>query len=344
MADLPEPRATVVIPNWNGARFLPACLAALDRQTLGAPGSAAVELIVVDNGSSDASLEILRGQPGVRLIPLPGNLGFAAAVNVGIRAARAPVIALLNNDTEVEPDWLEALVSALEANPAAGSATSKVLQFADRRRFHTTGDTLDLAAMAANRGWGELDEGQYDHSTAVFGANAAAAAYRRALFDDIGSFCEDFGSYMEDVDLAWRARLAGWGCVFAPEARVYHHVSATGGGPLASYLVARNRLLMIARCYPGPLLRRQLPGVLAAQLRLAWQALRSWRGAAARATLRGLFAGLVGWPRMLPARRRIQAGRRLGDAALEALLAGDPANPPRPPVTEAQRIRDVSPG
>lgn len=344
MADLPEPQATVVIPNWNGARFLPACLAALDRQTLGAPGSAAVELIVVDNGSTDASLEILRAHPGLRLLPLPGNLGFAAAVNVGIRAARAPVIALLNNDTEVEPDWLAALLSALAANPAAGSATSKVLQFADRQRFHTTGDTLDLAAMAANRGWGEVDAGQYDQATAVFGANAAAAAYRRALFDDIGSFCEDFGSYMEDVDLAWRARLAGWGCVFAPAARVYHHVSATGGGPMASYLVARNRLLMIARCYPGPLLLRHLPRVLSAQLGLAWQALCSWRGAAARATLRGLFAGLVGWPRMLEARRRIQAGRRLGDAALEALLAGDPANPPRPPVTEVGRVRDVTPG
>lgn len=321
----PPPRATVVIPNWNGARFLPTCLEALDRQSLGAPGGPTVELIVVDNGSTDGSLDLLRARPGVRLLALPGNLGFAAAVNVGIRAARAPIIVLLNNDTEAEPGWLAALVDVLEADHRVGSASSKVLQFADRGRFHTTGDCLDLAGMAANRGWGELDEGQYDGASEVFGANAAAAAYRRDLFDDIGGFAEDFGSYMEDVDLAWRARLAGWRCVFVPAARVYHHVSATGGGPMASYLVARNRLWMIARCYPGRLLIRHLPRVLAAQLRLAWQALRAWRGAAARATLRGLLAGLAGLPHMLPSRRRIQAARRIDDAELARWMgaAGD---------------------
>jgi GT2 family glycosyltransferase len=316
----PLPRASVVIPNWNGARFLGPCLDALDRQSLGTMADGAFEVLVVDNGSTDDSAAVLAGYPAVRVMPLPANLGFAAAVNVGIRVSRAPVIVLLNNDTEAEPGWLSALLSALDAHPQAGMAVSKLRQFADRERLHTTGDTLDRAAMAANRGWGELDRGQYDAAIEVFGANAAAAAYRRALFEDIGWFCEDFGSYMEDVDLAWRARLAGWGCVFAPDAVVYHHVSATGGGPLASYFVARNRLFMIARCYPGRLLAQNLHRVVAAQLRLAWQALRSWRGAAARATLRGLGAGLVGWPRMLHARRQIQAKRRLGDAAMERLM------------------------
>lgn len=199
-------------------------------------------------------------------------------------------------------------------------ATSKVRLFDRRDHLHTTGDTLDLAGMAGNRGVWELDRGQYDQATEVFGANAAAAAYRRALFEAIGPFEEAFGSYMEDVDLAWRARLAGWGCVFVPDALVYHQVSATGGGPMASYLVARNRIWLLARNYPSRLLLKHAPRVLGAQLGIAWRALRAWRGAAARATLRGQLAGMLGWPRMLSARRRIQASRRIALTELERLM------------------------
>lgn len=314
------PRATVIIPTWNGARFLPPCLAALDAQSLGGLDSGVFETIIVDNGSTDDTSELLAGYPGLRVMPLPCNLGFAAGVNVGIRAARSDTIVLLNNDTEVAPGWLEALLKALDASPEAGMATSKVRLFDRRDHLHTTGDTLDLAGMAGNRGVWELDRGQYDQATEVFGANAAAAAYRRALFEAIGPFEEAFGSYMEDVDLAWRARLAGWGCVFVPDALVYHQVSATGGGPMASYLVARNRIWLLARNYPSRLLLKHAPRVLGAQLGIAWRALRAWRGAAARATLRGQLAGMLGWPRMLSARRRIQASRRIALTELERLM------------------------
>jgi GT2 family glycosyltransferase len=134
-------------------------------------------------------------------------------------------------------------------------------------------------------------------------------------------FAEAFGSYMEDVDLAWRARLGGWRCAFVPDAVVYHHLSATGGGPLSSYLVARNRIWLIARNYPTQLLVRHSRRVVGAQARVARDALRAWRGPAARATLRGQAVGLVTWPRMLAARRRIQSSRRLGDAEMEHLMA-----------------------
>ncbi len=316
-------RASVVIPTWNGARFLDPCLEALDRQTLGGLASGAYETIVVDNGSTDATGDVLARYPAVRVVRFPRNRGFAAAANAGIAASRTDVIVLLNNDTEAEPGWLAALVGAIEADPRIGMATSKVRLWDRRDVLHTTGDTVDLAGSAANRGVWEVDRGQWDDRRAVFGANAAAAAYRRALFDDVGGFEEAFGSYLEDVDLAWRARLAGWGCVFAPDAVVYHHVSATGGGPLASYLVARNRVWLIARDYPARLLARHWRQVLAAQARVAREALAAWRGAAARATLRGVAAGLITWPRMLPARRRIQARRRVSDQALEALLRGE---------------------
>jgi GT2 family glycosyltransferase len=312
----PSPRASVVIPTWNGARFLAPCLDALRAQT--APD---FERIVVDNGSTDHTSEVLARYPEVRVVCLPRNLGFAGGVNAGIRAARGAVVVLLNNDTEVEPGWLAALLAALATDETIGMATSKVRLFDRRDTLHTTGDTVDLAGRAANRGVWEVDRGQWDRSPAVFGASAAAAAYRRALFDQVGLFEERFASYMEDVDLAWRARLAGWRCVYVPEAVVYHHVSATGGGALASYLVARNRIWVIARNYPARLLLRHLPAVVGAQVAVASGALRAWRGEAARATLRGLCVGLLTWPSMLPARRRILSARALDDAGLERLLS-----------------------
>lgn len=308
--------ASVVVPTWNGARFLPTCLDALRRQT-----GVVFEVIVVDSGSTDETQAVLARYPEVRMVRLARNRGFAAAVNAGIRAAGADVIVLLNNDTEVEPTWLGRLTAALAAAPEAGMATSKVRMFDRRDVLHTTGDTVDASGMAANRGVWETDRGQWDNALEVFGASGAAGAYRRALFEDVGPFEEAFASYLEDVDLAWRAQLAGWRCRFAPDAVVYHHVSATGGGPLASYLVARNRIWLLARNYPARLLARNARHVAAAQLRVALEAVRAWRGTAARATLRGLLVGLLTWPRMLPARRRIMAGRRIDDRALAARMA-----------------------
>lgn len=318
------PSASVVIPNWNGARHLPVCLDSLRRQDWGP-----FETIVVDNGSTDDSAAVLAAYPEVVVVALPVNLGFAGAVNRGVAAASADVVVLLNNDTEADPGWLGALVAGLAAAPGAGMATAKVRLFDRRDVLHTTGDTVDRAGQAGNRGVWEVDRGQYDGARWVFGANGAAAAYRRALFDDVGDFEAAFGSYFEDVDLAWRARLRGWRCVFVPEAIVYHKLSATGGGPLASRLVARNRAWTIVRCYPGRLALRNAHRIAGAELRTAWSALRHSRGAAARATLAGQLAGWATAWRWLGARRRIQAGRRITLPALAALMAGiEPAPPP----------------
>lgn len=311
----PDFPASVVVPNWNGAHLLGTCLDALRRQTL-----TGFEVLVVDGGSTDGTTDLVASYPEVRLVSLERNRGFAAAVNEGIRRARSDVVVLLNNDTEAEPGWLEALVGALCVEPTIGMATSKVRLFDRRDTLHTTGDTVDLAGFAANRGVWQRDDGQWDGAVDVFGASGAAAAYRRSLFADVGLFEEAFGSYLEDVDLAWRARLAGWRCVLAPDAVVYHRLSATGGGPMASYLVARNRVWLIARNYPATLLARHWRHVARAQLGELRRALGAWRGAAARATLRGLLVGWCTWPRMLATRRRIQAGRRITDRQLESLL------------------------
>lgn len=311
-----DPLVSVIIPNWNGAALLPACLDSLRAQTY-----RRLEIIVVDNASTDDSAALVRERyPEVRLIVLPENRGLTGGVNAGIRAAQGEIIALLNNDAEAEPAWVEALVQALEAHPEAGSAASKMLLYDRRDVLNSAGDTYGLDGIPGNRGVWERDVGQYDADIEVFGACGGAAAYRRTMLEEIGLFDEELFMYCEDVDLAWRAQIAGYRCVFAPAARVYHRLSATGGGALASFYTGRNTLLVVAKDYPPALLRRYWPLVLRAQLRIAWDALRAWRGEAARARLRGQLAGLRLFRRWTRKRAEVYRLRRVSDAELEALL------------------------
>jgi len=313
-----QPLISVIIPNWNGAHHLPTCLDSLRRQTY-----SHFELILVDNGSTDESVPLLRAKyPEVRLLLLPENRGFAGAVNAGIREmARGEIMALLNNDTEVDPHWLAALQSALARHPEAGMAASKILLFDQRDTFHSAGDSYGRDGIPVNRGVWERDEGQFDREEMIFGACGGAAAYRRSMLDEIGLLEESLGSYCEDVDLNWRAQLAGWRCVYVPKAIVYHKVSATGGGPIASYYVGRNVLWVLARDYPTGLWRRHWRDIVRAQLQIAREALQSWRGAAARARLRGQIAGLFGLPRIWwRVRPAVQRTRRVDEEYLASLL------------------------
>jgi GT2 family glycosyltransferase len=140
------------------------------------------------------------------------------------------------------------------------------------------------------------------------------------MLNDIGLFDEDLFMYLEDVDLNWRAQLAGYRAVFAPEAVVYHHLSATGGGVIASYYTGRNTIFVLAKNLPGSIFRRYWPAIIGAQLKITVEALRAWRGEAARARLRGQLAGLLGLPRWLAKRRQVQQTKRVDDAYLEGLL------------------------
>src|SRR5206468_12982111 len=157
---------------------------------------------------------------------------FAPAVNVGVQDTETPIVVLLNNDTEPEPAWLERLLGGLE-HPATGMAASKLLLFDRRNVIHSAGDYYTSSGLPGNRAVWEEDAGQYDRELDVFGPCGGAAAYRRSMLDAIGLFDEQLGAYCEDVDLAFRAQLAGYRCRFVPEARVYHRLSATGGGPFA---------------------------------------------------------------------------------------------------------------
>jgi GT2 family glycosyltransferase len=307
---------SVIIPNWNGAIHLPACLDALRRQTFNDR-----ETIVVDNGSADNSLGLLAERYSeVEIVALPHNLGFAGGCNAGLRAAHSEVLVILNNDTEVAPTWLAELLAALEQHPDAGMATPKVLLWDDRTRLHTTGDYVRTNGIPDSRGVWQRDEGQYDDQTYVFGAAGVAPAYRRTMLEDIGLFDASFQSYCEDVDLSWRAQLAGYRCVYAPRAVLYHKVSATGKGTIRSYYVARNTIWTLVKNLPQELWRRHHDEIVAAQWQRAKDALLAWRGEAARATLRGQLASLVGIRDILRKRTAIQAQRRVEEAYLESLL------------------------
>jgi GT2 family glycosyltransferase len=310
------PRASVVIPNWNGAHHLPVCLDALKAQTY-----PSLEIIVVDNGSTDGSQRLVAEQyPQVRLLALDRNLGLTGGNNIGFRTAQGEILISLNNDTEVHPRFVEALIAALQEYPQAGMAASKMLLFDQRDILHSAGDGYGKDGIPFNRGVWQRDEGQFDKPGWIFGGCGGAVAYRRAMLDDVGLFDESFFMYCEDVDLNWRAQLAGWKCWYAPQAVVYHKLSATGGGPIASFYTGRNTLWVMAKNYPQALLRKNWRHVLRAQWAVSRDALRAWRGAAARARLRGQLAGLVGWPKMLAKRRAIQAARRVSDDYVLSLM------------------------
>ena len=317
------PLTSVIIPNWNGAHHLPTCLESLRRQTY-----PHFEVIVADNGSTDGSLDLLaRDYPWVRVLPLGENRGFAGACNAGMRIAQGEFIVLLNNDTEADPRWLEEMVAAFERHPEAGIVASKMLLFDRRDVFHTTGDFYRLDGIPGNRGVWQQDEGQYDREEYVFSACGGSAAYRRVMLEQVGLLDEDFFYSCEDVDLAWRAQLAGWRCVYAPRAVVYHKLSATGGGTTASFYDGRNFIYLLVKDYPGDLWRVHWRAILRAQLRVTWEALRAWRGAAARARLRGQLAGLLGIPKMLRKRRAVQRSRTVDRAYLESILTGVDESP-----------------
>jgi GT2 family glycosyltransferase len=311
------PIASVIIPNYNGWRFLPTCLDSLRRQTV-----QGFEIILVDNASTDGSVDLVaQHYAEVRSLCRQDNRSFfSGAVNLGIRAARSDIVFLLNNDTELDDRCLAELLAGLASHPECGMAAAKLRLFDRRDTLHAAGDYYGVDGIPGNRGVWEQDKGQYDSAAYVFAACAGAGAYRKSLFEEVGYFDEDFVGYCEDVDLGWRAQLAGYRCVFVPSAVIYHRLSATGGGPVASFYTGRNTISVIAKDVPSELIRRHWRRMVAAQARITWAALRAWRGEAARARLRGQLAGLLSIPRTLSKRRAVQATRRVDLAYLESVI------------------------
>jgi hypothetical protein len=309
-------RAAVVIPNLNGGAHLVECVESLWKQTL-RPAS----VVVVDNGSTDGSADAVERTFGdVEVIRLGRNTGFAYAVNRGIeRAMDLPYVALFNNDAVADEHWLDELVRAAEAHPEAAIVTSKLLQYQRRDVFDSTGDFYSTWCEPFPRGRDQADRGQYDTPEEVFGGSGGASLYRTELFRQIGLFDEDFFAYSEDVDLSFRARLAGWRVRYQPTAVAYHRISETSNRMMGTIRVhmLRNPFLLFVKNVPGPLLPALLPRfVVYWTLFCGRSVLRGEIGAVLRAVLTA-FALL---PATLRKRRRIQMSAVTDAGDIRALL------------------------
>jgi GT2 family glycosyltransferase len=302
----------VVIPNFNGKRWLPGVLESVAAQTV-----APAEVLVVDDGSTDGSRALLAERfPHVRVVALPQNGGFARAANAGIAAVGADAVALVNTDVVLAPDWVARAVAALAAAPRAAAVATKLVDFHDPGLLYDAGDVLRRDGACEQRGRFERDTGRYDAPGEVFSACAGAALYRRAAVLAAGGFEERFGTYLEDVDLGLRLRLAGWRCRWEPRAVARH----AGGGSSAALRhgpgawVERNTLLLVARAFPA----RWLPLVAYRQLGWAWHAARA---GGLRAHVAGARMALPLLPAFLRERRGLRAG---------AAVPVEEAVPPRP--------------
>lgn len=312
-----EPRASVVIPTCNGRALLETCLESLRSQSF-----RDFETVVVDNGSTDGSIEeVRRRHPGVRTVALDRNLGFSGAVNHGIRATRAPYVALLNNDARADPSWLERLVAFLDARPGAHGVTSRILDAREPGRIDNVGDGFSLRGIAYPIGHLEEDRGQYRRVREVFGACGGAALFRRSLFDEVGLLDEEFFAYHEDVDLAFRARLRGLRIFYQPDALVYHLGGGTSGGrisPLAVRLSTRNSLCVVLKNLPASLIRRHLPRLLWGQV--YWFAKMAVREAHLLSWLQGAVESLFLVPSMLRKRSSVLGARTVTDRQLHRMI------------------------
>lgn len=241
-------KVTVIIPNYNGEQYLRGCLDSLMEQTMGS-----VPVIVVDNGSKDGSLQILQEEyPQIHLVALEMNYGFCRAVNEGIRAAQTEYVILLNNDVRVAPDFAEMLTAAMDKNPHIFSCQAKMLQMDRPELIDNGGDFYTALGWAVTRGK-DMSSEVCRKPGEIFSACAGAAIYRRKLFEEIGYFDEAHFAYLEDVDIGYRARIAGYINVFEPKAIVWHKGSAVTGSRHNSFKVksaARNNLYLIYKNMP----------------------------------------------------------------------------------------------
>ena len=294
--------ASVVVVTWNGRGRLNESLPAIAGQQ-----GVRHEVILVDNGSTDGTTAWVRGAfPSVRLVELPENAGFAAGNNRGFEAALAPLVATINNDAIPDPDWLATLVSAATAHPDAGMFASRMVYLHDSEVIDSAGISLDPLGIAWDRGAGTPVQDDVDGE--VFGASAGAALYRRELLQATGGFDERFFAYLEDVDLAWRARWLGWEARYVTAARVRHMHSATWAedSPLKTYHLGRNKVWLIAKNYPLGALLRWLPLILAYDA--ASLPITVWRQRSL-AALRGRLAGLRRLPEIWRSRGHLAPAR-----------------------------------
>lgn len=308
-----------VVPNWNGLDSITDCLASLQQQ------SSKPSIIVVDNGSSDGSAERITSDfPNVMLLRQNKNHGFAGGVNIGIRQAMelgAEYVALFNNDAVADTMWLQNLVRGLSDNKSIGIATGKFCAF-DKKHLDSTGDLYTNWGLPYPRGRGEPVSDKYDNDNFVFAASGGASLYRVSMLQEIGLFDEDFFAYYEDVDLSFRAQLAGWKVVYAPQAIAYHHIGATSSKikGFTTYQTIKNLPLLFWKNVPWRLMPRMFPRFMFAYSLFIARAVS--RGQVWPA-LKGLVVMLLLLPKKFMQRRIIQKSRTVTLAYIESIVTPD---------------------
>jgi GT2 family glycosyltransferase len=324
---LPDYLVTVVIPTLSADSRLAECVASLGRQT-----RRDFEVVIVDNSGRG----LVRRNGVVSdscVIENKENAGFGAAINQAFHNSRAPYLATLNDDAVAHPQWLEALVCALERRPDAGMAASQVRLFGEHR-LDSAGMLVCGDGSSKQRGQGRPPE-DFPVAEETLFPSGSAALYRRSMLEDVGGFDDRFFLYCEDTDLGLRARWAGWKCLYVPEAVVEHHYSHSAGpdSPLKAYLVERNRLFVLAKNFPGAML---LAAPWISLARYFWHTcyLFAGRGSAARFraqgeggirllwfVLRAHLAVIAHAPRLWGERRQIRARARVTPRVFRRLLA-----------------------
>jgi GT2 family glycosyltransferase len=326
------PLISVIVLNWNGIAFLPDCLASLEKQTW--PN---VEFIIVDNGSKDASADLIRQWtervPNAQAVFLTRNTGFCEGNNLGFARAHGEWIALLNNDAYIEPNWIEELIRYGDVAARIGMLGSKILFAEPEGVIDKAGHLIYWDGQNRGRGTMEPDAGQYERNEEILWPDACAAMYHRRVFEETGGFDESFFAFGDDADLGMRARLLGWKAWYVPKAVAHHRHSATAGvySPLKIMLVERNRLLLAIKNFPLLVL---VSNPFWAIRRFAWHAYAALQGRGAS----GHFVEAQGWwksllifgwaylsaarilPSALKKRWRIQKTKRLSNKQVMELL------------------------
>lgn len=287
-------RVDLIVSTYNNRELLAACLTSLIVSTF-----QDFRLIVFDDNSAPPAAPLVRIMfPSASVVTSKKNVGLIRGLNRAIDLGSSEYVVLLNDDTDVATEWLGNLVACADRHPDAGSIATKLRLHSDRRKIHSAGDGFSIRGMPHNRGVWLDDLGQYDAEEEVFSACGGAALYRRSALETVrlanGDILDSrLFMYCEDVDIGWRIQRAGYRSVFCPGAVVYHHLSATGGGQLASYFVARNVLLLHRWSVPARFVRENRWHIGAYQAGRFFRAALHVREPAARASLRGMLSGIL---------------------------------------------------
>lgn len=310
-------KTSVIIPNWNGKVLLEDCLKSLSKQSF-----KDFEIIVVDNGSSDGSLEYIENYfPYIRLVKLEKNYGFAKAINEGVKVSNAEYVIFLNNDTSADRDWIKSLVECADIHPEAISVNSKVLNFYEKRIIDGTGILINDVGQAKSIGWQERDKKQYDKESYIFGSTGGASLFRRKDFIKVGLLDETYFMYSEEVDFAFRAQFMGYKAIFCPKALVFHKHKATARKlpQHLEYWQFKNMTQTIIKDFPTTIMFKKLRWlkIILIHFNTIFYQLKNgffWPPFATD------FWIILHLPYLLKERRRIQRSRKVSDEYIEGFL------------------------